>query len=265
MMNKTGKIIKRMIVMIAIVSLILPMQTKDVHAEQFILQNGRRFDTIFYATLYPDLRAKYGYDSQKLMQHYLKYGIYERRIPSKWYLTNMDLLNLAQDAPENLLYRRKSLSKGTTPGEFHCAYLWARNLVSGIPRLQTPGTMLAQMNAIAQKMYDLVTVFPGVGYTISDPHYNDPCGVFGINPPTRANATVPSPLGASSAGVTRATGLCLNVLEIPYEHVNENKWKHQWCRINYNGTYYAIDPYAANFAMPETTYVKLYAPFMTEL
>ena len=30
---------------------------------------------------------------------------------------------------------------------------------------------------------------------------------------------------------------------IPYEHVNENQYSHQWCRINVNGTYWISDAY----------------------
>lgn len=36
---------------------------------------------------------------------------------------------------------------------------------------------------------------------------------------------------ASCAGVCRAVALCLVILDIPYEHVNENLWKHQYIRV----------------------------------
>jgi hypothetical protein len=36
---------------------------------------------------------------------------------------------------------------------------------------------------------------------------------------------------ASCAGVTRAVGLCLFILDYPYEHVNEGAWEHQWVRV----------------------------------
>ena len=70
----------------------------------------------------------------------------------------------------------------------------------------------------------------GMGYSMSTPHYNDPYGYFILGT-------------ASCAGCTRATGLCLNILGIPYEHVNENQYSHQWCRINVNGTYWISDAY----------------------
>ena len=49
---------------------------------------------------------------------------------------------------------------------------------------------------------------------------------------------------ASCAGCTRTTGLCLNMLGIPYEHVNENQWSHQWCRVPMpDGSYWICDAY----------------------
>jgi len=36
---------------------------------------------------------------------------------------------------------------------------------------------------------------------------------------------------SSCAGVTKAVGLCLYILGIPYEHINEGKWQHQWARV----------------------------------
>ena len=47
----------------------------------------------------------------------------------------------------------------------------------------------------------------------------------------------------SCAGATRATGLCLNMLGIPYEHVHENQYCHQWARVDVNGEYWVVDPY----------------------
>ena len=70
-----------------------------------------------------------------------------------------------------------------------------------------------------------------VVYSMSAPHYNDPYGYFvaGVS---------------SCAGCARATGLCLNILGIPYEHVNENQYSHQWCRVKMpDGSYWICDAY----------------------
>ena len=70
----------------------------------------------------------------------------------------------------------------------------------------------------------------GMLYSSSGEHYSDPYGYFVLGM-------------ASCAGCTRATGLCLNILGIPYEHVNENQWSHQWCRVDVDGTYWICDAY----------------------
>ena len=70
----------------------------------------------------------------------------------------------------------------------------------------------------------------GMTYSTDTPHYNDPYGYFVLGV-------------ASCAGCARATGLCLNILGIHYEHVNENQWGHQWCRVNIDGTYWICDAY----------------------
>lgn len=66
-------------------------------------------------------------------------------------------------------------------------------------------------------------------HSTSEPHYNGPYGYFLLGV-------------ASCAGCTRATGLCLSILDIPYEHVNEKQWGHQWHR-NVDGTYWICDAY----------------------
>ena len=38
--------------------------------------------------------------------------------------------------------------------------------------------------------------------------------------------------------------MCLNMLGIPYEHVNESQWSHQWCRVPMpDGSYWICDSY----------------------
>lgn len=128
--------------------------------------------------------------------------------------------------PANQLANRKSLQKSCTNAEFQQAYDRAAILVS---------TMIGdsredQLVEIAQGVR-ILTDFGLVQYTTSAPHYNDPYGYFitGVS---------------SCAGATRATGLCLSMLGIPYEHVNENQWSHQWCRVPMaDGTFWIVDPY----------------------
>ena len=67
-------------------------------------------------------------------------------------------------------------------------------------------------------------------YSMDSTHYSDVYGLFVSK-------------SASCAGATRAIGLCLNQLGIPYTHVNEGVYSHQWCRVDVNGTYWICDAY----------------------
>ncbi|MCL1819824.1 MAG: S-layer homology domain-containing protein [Oscillospiraceae bacterium] len=121
----------------------------------------------------------------------------------------------------------ETLKKGMTAAEFEQAYAIAKNIASkyaGMSRAEQLQGIYKDLRAITE-----VIIFSD-GYTTSDPHYNDVYGFFVLN-------------AASCAGATRAVGLCLNILDIPFEHINENQWKHQWCRVEVNGEYWICDAY----------------------
>ncbi len=127
--------------------------------------------------------------------------------------------------PVNQLANLASLKKKCTDQEFQAAYDVAAEIVTPLAGL----SLEDQLYGIASTLRWLVDSGQ-VQYSESVAHYNDPYGylVLGL---------------ASCAGCTRTTGLCLNMLGIPYEHVNENQWSHQWCRVNVNGTYWICDAY----------------------
>ena len=143
--------------------------------------------------------------------------------------------------PANQLANRKSLQKSCTNAEFQQAYDRAAILVS---------TMIGdsrqdQLVEIAQGVR-ILTDYGLVQYTTSVPHYNDPYGYFILGV-------------GSCAGAARATGLCLNMLGIPYEHVNENQWSHQWCRVPMaDGTFWIVDPYGLYVGPEPAPYVHPY-------
>ena len=127
--------------------------------------------------------------------------------------------------PINKLANYKSLKKKMTDAEFKQAYNVALEIVKPIAEWSRE----EQIKGIT--CYWRNMVYEGkVAYTTDEPHYNDPYGYFvkGV---------------ASCAGCTRATGLCLNILGIPYEHINENKWDHQWCRIKVDDQYWISDAF----------------------
>lgn len=256
--KRIEKGVKRVAALVLVAALLSTSFPKDVKAEIFYLQTGRRLDTDFYANYYPDLKAKYGYNAHKLLNHYLDYGMFERRIPSMYYLYNMDALAIGDLVPCGLLYERKSLVKGCTYEEFELTYKNALRFVNNARALY-PNNMLGQMQVLQKQLYQHINFTPGIKYRTSGEHYNDAYGI--LTPRKREDGSIYY-LGGECSAATRAMGLCLNMLAIPYEHVNENKWKQQWCRVNVNGIYYALDPYLTDQVLPEVQYVRMYPPFM---
>ncbi len=143
--------------------------------------------------------------------------------------------------PANQLANRKSLQKSCTNAEFQKAYDRAALMCSGLVGLSREDQLVNVAEGVR-----VLTDFGLVQYTTSVPHYNDPYGYF--------------ILGVSScAGAARATGLCLNMLGIPYEHVNENQWSHQWCRVPMaDGTFWIVDPYGLYVGPEPAPYVHPY-------
>jgi len=70
----------------------------------------------------------------------------------------------------------------------------------------------------------------GMEYSMEAPHYADPYGYLVLK-------------RASCAGSARTAGLCLDVLGIPWEHVNPGAFTHQWARVKVGGEYWICDPY----------------------
>lgn len=142
--------------------------------------------------------------------------------------------------PMDELANLSSLRQKTTDEEFAQAYNAALEIVTPLAEL----TVEEQLYGIAVAIRDITD--RGVSYSMTEEHYNDPYGFFVNNI-------------ASCAGSTRATGLCLNILGIPYEHVNENQWGHQWCRVNAGGMYWICDAYGLYCGPEPAPYVHPYA------
>ena len=126
--------------------------------------------------------------------------------------------------PLDRLANRRSLQSHATNAQLSQAYEAAREIVEPLAGLSPE----AQLYGVAIAVR--VITENSVDYSMSSPHYDDPYGFFILH-------------SASCAGSTRATGLCLNMLGIPYEHVNENAYTHQWCRVNLGGTHWICDAF----------------------
>lgn len=126
--------------------------------------------------------------------------------------------------PIKELANYSSLKKRMTDAEFQQAYNVALQIVTPL----ADKSREEQLTSITVALRNICD--NGLVYSTSNAHYNDPYGYFVLGT-------------ASCAGCARATGLCLNILGMPYEHVNENQWSHQWCRVNVNGTYWICDAF----------------------
>lgn len=118
----------------------------------------------------------------------------------------------------------KSYRKYMTKAQFKKAYNKALKMVLPAGDLSKK-EQLRYVTGVLRAYFD-----QNMSYTSSKPHYNDPYGYLCLK-------------RASCAGCARTTGLCLNILGIKYEHVNENKWTHQWCRVKVGSQYWIADPY----------------------
>ena len=86
--KKTG--IRIAAVIIAVFIVFLALTPADVMAKTYTLPDGTVFDSDFYAALYPEMQAGYagGKYPERLLWHYLTYGIKEGRIPSLYTMCN---------------------------------------------------------------------------------------------------------------------------------------------------------------------------------
>lgn len=118
----------------------------------------------------------------------------------------------------------KSYRKYMSEAQFKKAYNKALKMVLPAGDLSKK-EQLRYVTGVLRAYFD-----QNMSYTSSKPHYNDPYGYLCLK-------------RASCAGCARTTGLCLNILGIKFEHVNENKWTHQWCRVKVGSQYWIADPY----------------------
>lgn len=201
----------------------------------FPAQAAERFDPVYYSTAYPDVAAALGTDPQVLLNHYLTFGINEGRYPYEGAAPGEAVEEMTETAvdsesgtsglvPMSQLANLSSIRKKATNEELAQAYNIAAQLV-------TPYIGLSREEQLYGVAVSIREIFDsGMSYSMSSAHYNDPYGYFVLG-------------SASCAGCTRATGMCLNMLGIPYEHVNENQYSHQWCRVEVNGTYWICDAF----------------------
>lgn len=206
---------------------------------------AEKFDPAFYAATYPDVVAVLGTDVNALYDHYLTYGQKEGRMPYANAAGGVAVDGIADTTvtvtaaesttdgivPLDQLANYKSLKKKMTDEEFQAAYNEALKIVQPLVGKDTE-TQLTTIMSTLRARFD-----SGMSYSTSSAHYNDAYGYLILG-------------SASCAGSARTTGLCLNMLGYSYEHVNENQWSHQWCRVPVGDGFWICDPYGL-YAGPE--------------
>ena len=140
----------------------------------------------------------------------------------------------------NDLQNYTSLKKNCSNEEFQAAYNAAQKIVKPL----VGKSRKKQVTVIVKKIRARVDSGK-VAYSMDAPHYNDPYGYFvtGVG---------------SCAGSVRATGLCLNMLGIPYEHVHENEYSHQWVRVKVGKEYWIADAYGLTLGPEPAPYEHPY-------
>ncbi len=90
MEKRLSRIMKQAAAVITLSALFCTVQPVMAQAKAYILPDGTVFDSDFYAALYPDMKAGYagGKYPERLLWHYLTYGIKEGRIPSLYSMYN---------------------------------------------------------------------------------------------------------------------------------------------------------------------------------
>lgn len=86
-------IIKTMLLIMCAAAVIIGatlVTPQKVQAKTYVLPDGTVFDSDFYATLYPEMRAGYanGKYPERLLWHYITYGVKEGRVPSLYSMYN---------------------------------------------------------------------------------------------------------------------------------------------------------------------------------
>lgn len=243
-MNKLRKTMAWMAAGIMVVLVSVPVYAQTGTTETMVGQTAEeQFDAAFYVAEYPDVALAVGTDPQVLYNHYLMYGMKEGRLPFAGAVPGQNVNEGAAETairtpetpvqetssgftpvPLNNLANYNSIKKKMTNEEFQQAYDAALQIVTPLANLSREEQLVGIASSL-RVMFD-----NGMSYSMSADHYNDPYGYFVLG-------------SVSCAGCVRATGLCLNILGIPYEHVNENQYSHQWCRVNVNGTYWICDAF----------------------
>ena len=182
------------------------------YAAPEVMPDGTTFDAEFYAANNPDVVAAYGTDTAALYRHYVEFGKAEGRKAVSNTVTDQKALDAAASA--------HNYYKGVTKEQAAAADAVAQQIAESIMSNNAYTTDCQRITAAAQ--------------TVAA--YCDNC-IYGSD----TNKYYRSPYGVFVAGVytcagsSRALGRVLDYMGYSWQHVNENKWSHQWCIVTMDG------------------------------
>lgn len=182
------------------------------YAAPAVMPDGTTFDAEFYAANNPDVVAVYGTDAASLYRHYVDYGKAEGRKAVSNIVVDQKTLDAAATA--------HGYYKGLSAEQAAAADAVAQQIADTIMSNTAYTTDLQKVTAAAQTVASYCS---NCTYGAdADKYYRSPYGVFVAGVYT-------------CAGSTRALGRVLDYMGYEWQHVNPNKWVHQWCVLTMDG------------------------------
>ncbi len=178
------------------------------------------YNPLYYYLNYADLRAAFGADPNKLIEHYVIHGKKERRVANKLIGDSTEFVVPTGKQDVIIIPNNKHSNGGMTAEQEIQARSIAKQIAEGINNSATGKVKEIEKVAYAA---GVVRAYCDIGtYTTKGSLYKTAYGVF---------------IGGeySTEGATRALGLILDYLEITWVHVNSGTWDDQWCQVIADG------------------------------
>lgn len=193
------------------------------------------YNPLYYYLNYGDLRAAYGANSDKLIEHWVTFGKKEGRVANRLIGDSTEFVVPTGDKDVIVIPKTKHDNGGMTYDQEIQARNIAKQIAEAIEKAADGGDSSGSSKSKSSKKKNIkdvekvayaagiVKAYCDLGtYTTKGKMYRTAYGVF---------------IGGeySCAGATRALGLILDYLGISWVHKNINTWEDQWCQVIVDG------------------------------
>ncbi|MBO4457182.1 MAG: hypothetical protein J5802_05655 [Butyrivibrio sp.] len=192
------------------------------------------YNPLYYYLNYADLRAAFGADPNKLVEHYATFGKKEKRVADRLIGDSTESIVPTGEKDVIIIPKTKHDNGGMTYDQEIQARNIAKQIAEAIDNAADAGNTSGSSKKSSKKknIKDVEKVAYAAGivkaycdqgtYTTKGKIYRTAYGVF---------------IGGeySCAGATRALGLILDYLGISWVHKNINSWEDQWCQVIVDG------------------------------